>query len=150
MAKIFKGMSQTNFLDGLVEASGKNGHELYDYLIDLLGRDTAELPANDTPNALSTVTKQPFKIDYFRGSLKEFRAFLEKYDPEGVFYKCKSSGRIVNSLTATSPEGLANYAANLFDVPQFRYILPVDGYVPYTFIGFRNDQDFCSERIATK
>lgn len=139
MAKIFKGMSQTNFLDGLVEASGKNGHELYDYLIDLLGRDTAELPADDASNTLSTITKQPFKIDYFRGSLKEFRTFLEKHDPEGIWYKSKTSGRVVNSLSAVSPEGLANYAANLFDVPQFKYVLPVEGYVPYTFIGLRND-----------
>lgn len=36
MAKFFSGMSKDNFVDGLVAKSGMNGHELYDYLIELL------------------------------------------------------------------------------------------------------------------
>lgn len=35
MAKYFSGMSKDNFVDGLVEKFGLNGHELYDYLLSL-------------------------------------------------------------------------------------------------------------------
>jgi len=36
MAKYFSGMSQSNFLDGLVSMTGLNGHELYEYLEQLV------------------------------------------------------------------------------------------------------------------
>ena len=35
MADLFKGMSKDKFLDGLVERFGLNGHELYDFLMEV-------------------------------------------------------------------------------------------------------------------
>lgn len=42
MASLFKGMSKDNFLDSLVEKTGLNGHELYDYLISLMPKEKKE------------------------------------------------------------------------------------------------------------
>lgn len=39
MAKYFSGMSKDNFVDGLVERFGLNGHELYDYLLSLAPKE---------------------------------------------------------------------------------------------------------------
>lgn len=42
MAKFFSGMSQSNFLDGLVSMTGLNGHELYEYLEQLVKENPKE------------------------------------------------------------------------------------------------------------
>lgn len=42
MAKFFSGMSQSNFLDGLVSITGLNGHELYEYLEQLVRENPKE------------------------------------------------------------------------------------------------------------
>lgn len=36
MARLFRGMSTDNFLDSLVEKTGLNGHELFDYVMNAL------------------------------------------------------------------------------------------------------------------
>ncbi len=42
MATLFHGMSKDNFADGLVKQTGKNGHELYDYLLSLIPEEEKE------------------------------------------------------------------------------------------------------------
>lgn len=69
MATVFKGMSMDKFTDKLVEMTNLNGHELYDYLVELINKDTP-------PAAEPKVEKEPILPEgsqVFSGNLTELR-----------------------------------------------------------------------------
>ena len=71
MAKLFSGMSQTNFLDGLVARTGKNGHELYDYLVSLI-------PKEETVER-EEVVRECVAPSIFIGTKQEFLDWAQMY-----------------------------------------------------------------------
>ena len=69
MASLFRGMSKDNLLDSLVAASGKNGHELHNFLIELIDNYKAEEQKKE-PVVEQKV--RPNVPNYFEGSRDEF------------------------------------------------------------------------------
>lgn len=108
MAKLFRGMGRDNFLDGLVEMTGKNGHELYDYLKEIIeSHKEPEEKIEEVPQYNGTPS--------FRGTRKEFYGFLELHGGE----RYTKNGKDIWS--ACTVDALANYAANLLKVEWFDF-----------------------------
>lgn len=69
MAQLFKGMSQDKFLDSLVEKTGLNGHELYDYLMGIVKKPE--------PKEVETKDFYPVKDEVvFRGTRQEALQYI--------------------------------------------------------------------------
>ena len=107
MAKLFSGMSQTNFLDELVSKTGKNGHELFDYLVSLLDGKEPQKPKTD-----ETVKTYTGKRE-FAGSRKELIDLL------------KLHGADCYGISAVTKYAMCLYAARVFGVKEFRWYEPV-------------------------
>ena len=108
MAKLFKGMSQTNFLDSLVEMTGKNGQELYDYLKEIV-------ESHKEPEKKIEKVPQYNGTPSFRGTRKEFYGFLELLGGE----RYTKNGK--DEWSACTVDALANYAARLLKVQYFDF-----------------------------
>ena len=71
MANIFKGMSQSKFLDDLATMTGLNGHELYNHLVELVNENKNNKTVEEKP-------QQIFECGdayIFTGTLSEIRQF---------------------------------------------------------------------------
>lgn len=79
MANLFKGMSQSNFMDGLVAKAGKNGHELYNFLVELIDEN-----AKKTQKIEPVVEQKPRPNvpNYFEGSKRELLDWAQMYMTE--------------------------------------------------------------------
>lgn len=110
MAKVFKGMSMDNFADKLVEMTNLNGHELYDYLVELINKKLVELP---------TVEKEPIIPEgsqVFYGNLKELRQWaLMRGVPQDK----------VGWFGACAPEYVARIVAGELGLEWFMWERPV-------------------------
>ena len=89
MATLFHGMSQNNFLDGLVQKTGKNGHELYDYLQELI----VAAPKSDDKEVYIPTDIKPGQE--FFGDLSTLRNY---------FAAMGGSDKMVKFLGACSPD----------------------------------------------
>lgn len=69
MAELFKGMSKDKFVDDLVEKTGLNGHELYDYLMANIKKPEPKVA--ETESFYPTVDEITF-----RGTRKEARQYI--------------------------------------------------------------------------
>lgn len=105
MATQFKGMSQSNFLDGLVTQTGKNGHELYDYLIQLIKQAKLAMPKNEVKPNLED------RIVTFTGSRDEMCDYIALIGGE-------------RNNSYVSDYALAVYAAKLLKVKGFKWRKP--------------------------
>lgn len=110
MATMFKGMSKDNFVDGLVGQTGLNGHELYDYLSELI-------------QSKKLVKEEKERIEYptkageeFCGNLTELREY----------FKAKGgSEKMVKFLGACSPDFAAAVVAGELGMEWFAWIKPI-------------------------
>lgn len=87
MATLFHGMSKDSFLDELVKQTGKNGHELYDYLMSLIPEEEKE----EKEMVLSNREGVPQYYKGTRAGLLEWaRPFMKESDYD-LLYKWQSS-----------------------------------------------------------
>ena len=106
MANVFKGMAKDKFLDDLATKTGKNGHELYDYLMELLAeKEEEEEELKEAPVV--------YERSSFVGTREEFYGFLELI---GVPRYTKKGNDIFGACTG---DALANAAANTLGVDIF-------------------------------
>lgn len=94
MAKLFSGMSKDNILDGLVEKTGKNGRELYDYLMALLGDKPPKstISIEQFVDSLNNKTAEECRKgikrtppNAFKGTKQELLDFARMYMGEGDY-----------------------------------------------------------------
>lgn len=116
MAKLFKGMSVDNFLDGLVERAGLNGHELYDYLLELVEKNgpkeqkTVEIPK-------PTPTKE-CELDITLDEMKELYLLHGGNPNVSRYFGC------------SAPELVMCHVAGVMGVKKMTWIRPVTLYWP--------------------
>ena len=138
MATIFRGMSKDNFLDGLVEKTGLNGHELYDYLVKLTGDKPVIREKEEKREERTSCYKGKYE---FSGSRQELIDLLKLHDAD-----CYGIG-------AASPYGICIYAARVFKVSNLVWHRPIqvkntDGRISYTvrteeaFLDFEGNEIF--------
>lgn len=109
MAKIFRGMSTDNFLDSLVEKTGLNGHELYDYLVKLV---------EDKPAKKKEEKKElffPHGEYVFTGNLAELKEF---YKSNG------GSEEIAKWFSSMVPGLAAIHVAAVMELEKFAWVRP--------------------------
>lgn len=114
MAKYFSGMSQTNFLDGLVSQTGLNGHELYDYLLECIEKNPKakeEISLSD----IKTESLRPGRV--FCGSYQELKEYAAR---EGV---PEDSVRLIG---ASAPSFAACVVAGTLGLKWFMWERPND------------------------
>ena len=110
MAKLFRGMSTDNFLDGLVEKTGLNGHELYDYLVKLTG-DKPAIKEKEEKNELFF----PHGEYAFIGDLSELGEFYKLHG--GTDEMAKWFGTMIPGLVAI-------HVASVMKLEKFAWIRP--------------------------
>ena len=113
MAELFKGMSQSKFLDSLVAETGKNGHELFDYLMDVLKIKNVEI-TKPTKHVEEDIEENI--PNYFRGTKQGFIDWASFYLPQSridVLNKWK---------TSMTPEYLAMLIARDLGAERFTWI----------------------------
>ena len=133
MADLFKGMSQSNFLDGLVRKFGLNGHELYDYLMSLKVSIPEEVDKNDV---------RPIKdIGRFYGNNRDALNYI---------ISLGADEKIQQLFKASSPEFRACIMCSVARTHRFEWTAPVhlltpnmtekEKIVDKTFIGYWDEE----------
>ena len=110
MAKIFRGMSTDNFLDSLVEKTGLNGHELYDYLVKLVGDKPVIKEKEQEKKAFF-----PHGDYTFTGSLDDLREFYKLHG--GSEEMAKWFGSMIPGLAAI-------HVAAVMELEKFAWVRP--------------------------
>ena len=110
MAKIFRGMSTDNFLDSLVEKTGLNGHELYDYLVKLVGDKPVIKEKEQEKKAFF-----PHGEYTFTGNLDELREFYKLHG--GSEEMAKWFGSMIPGLAAI-------HVASVMELEIFSWVRP--------------------------
>lgn len=114
MATEFKGMAKDSFLDGLVNQTGLNGHELYDYLLECIAKN----PKVQEKEHFDEPTKEG---EEFYGNLTELREY----------FKAKGgSDKIAKFMGSYAPDFAASVVAGELGMEWFAWIRPtrfVDG-----------------------
>lgn len=127
MATIFTGMSKDTFLDKLVEKTGKNGKELYDYLLELI------------PEAKKETDSSAWE------PLREFGSFYGNNAAALNYLISLGADESTQKLfKASSPEFRAAILAATARVMRFEWTAPVhmlgsnDHWEDRTYIGYWN------------
>lgn len=113
MAKYFSGMSQSNFLDGLVSITGLNGHELYDYLEQLVKDNPKEKKEKDFEEIFPAASLRPGME--FCGKYRDLKEFASL---NGV------SEKMVCLIGASAPSFAACVVAAELGLKWFMWEIP--------------------------
>lgn len=129
MATVFTGMSKDSFLDNLVERTGKNGKELYDYLLELIPEVKEEK---------DTSAWEPIKeFDSFYGNNGDALNYLISLGADDNTQKL---------FKASSPDFRAAILAATARVKKFEWTAPVhmlgsnDHWEDRTYVGWWNGE----------
>lgn len=135
MASIFKGMSKDNFLDSLVEKTGLNGHELFDYVMATLPDNKKETRKECDWFPIKDTVK-------FYGTTAEAISYLEMLGADEDNVKWFKAG---------SPGFQASMLCSYARAKRFEWTTPVRVLTPnraereriedYTYIGFWNEEE---------
>lgn len=109
MADLFKGMSQSKFLDSLVTITGKNGHELYDYLMGFLKSE------QENDNVGTSVSAPVGDSISFTGSVEE----IQKY-----YIGLGGKTTTANYFGCCIPELVCSHCASRLNVSSFIWYKP--------------------------
>ena len=73
----FSGMSKDSFLDGLIAKTGMNGHQLYEYLMDLVDKNPIEKEETKKEDIIPKDGLRP-GIEFYGSSYKDLKDYAKK------------------------------------------------------------------------
>lgn len=114
MAKVFKGMSQDKFLDSLVAATGLNGHELFDYIVERITESRKTVPAADSREIVLTTEGNKTLIE-FAGNKSEIADYYKNLGGDE---------KIIRYMGGMSPYLICTHCATILNVEEFVWITP--------------------------
>lgn len=113
MASLFKGMSKDDFLDGLVNETGLNGRELYNYLISLI-RENKKPEKKKEESAFTEPLKER---EYFSGSRQEMYEYILAHGGDTTHLGCCSENAIANYAAKLSNSRLFIWTRQYLNSP---------------------------------
>lgn len=124
MADLFKGMSQSKFLDTLVEKTGLNGHELFDFINEKI--DPKQNSINKMVEVLnnSSATEAKEKLDAItKKAPNTYKGTKQGLIDWASFYLPQSKIDILNKWKSSMTNGyLATRVAEYLGLPNFVWI----------------------------